>query len=201
MKVYFLIPFLFLVVACQSSTKKAPKARMPEKRFDYSKVEKDYAEILEAILTYNSYINGTIKSEEPKTYIESIFTKDSISTSYKGDHPPGDEIGIRELFHHLGDSPQDFIGFLNQTRDRDTVYIPPAIARKFRVKDSNKLIVEERFFTKMVFHLPILTHDRQKAFVSLDYLCGGWCGEGWYFILEKTKGKWKVVKYEGTWEA
>ena len=201
MKVYFLIPFLFLVVACQSSTKKAPKARMPEKRFDYSKVEKDYAEILEAILTYNSYINGTIKSEEPKTYIESIFTKDSISTSYKGDHPPGDEIGIRELFNHLSSSRQDSIYFLNQTRDRDTVYIPPAIAHKFRVKDSNKLIAEERFFTKMVFHLPILTHDRQKAFVSLDYLCGGWCGEGWYFILEKTKGKWKVVKYEGTWMA
>ncbi|WP_294346279.1 hypothetical protein [uncultured Sphingobacterium sp.] len=174
---------------------------MPEKRFDYSKVEKDYAEILEAILTYNSYINGTIKSEEPKTYIESIFTKDSIHTAYKGDHPLGDGIGIRKLFHHLGDSQQDSIGFLNQTRDRHTVYIPPAIARKFRVKDSNKLIAEERFFTKMVFHLPILTQDRQKAFVSLDYICGGWCGEGWYFILEKIKGKWKVVKYEDTWIA
>lgn len=201
MKVYFLVPFLLFLVACQNTSEKTPKARIPEKIFDYSALEKDYEEILEAILTYNAYINGTIKSEHPKTYIEDRFTKDSISTSYKGNHPPGDEIGIRELFNHLSSSRQDSMNFLNQTRDRDTVYIPPAIAQKFRVKDSNKLIAEERFFTKLVFHLPILTHDRQKAFVSLDYLCGGWCGEGWYFILEKIKGKWKVVKDEGTWQA
>ncbi len=135
------------------------------------------------------------------TYIKSIFTKDSIHTAYKGDHPAGDGIGIRKLFEHLSGSPQDSIGFLNQTRDRDTVFTPLAISRKFSVKDSNKLIAEERFLTKLIFHLPILTHDGQKAFVSLDHICGGLCGQGWYFILKKIKGKWKVVRYGGTWEA
>jgi len=53
----------------------------------------------------------------------------------------------------------------------------------------------------LVFHLPILTHDDQKGFVSLDYIYGGWCDQGWYFILEKTKDKWKVVKYDSTGEA
>jgi len=36
------------------------------------------------------------------------------------------------------------------------------IFHKFRVKDSNKLTMEERFFSKLVFHLPVLTHDGQK---------------------------------------
>ncbi len=94
MKVYFLIPFLFLVIACQSTTKKAPKARIPEKLFDYFKVEKDYEEILEAILTYNSYIIGTIKSKEPRTYIESIFTKDSIYTCVLGGSSEKDDFGF-----------------------------------------------------------------------------------------------------------
>jgi len=42
MKVYFLIPVLFLALACQSTTKKTPKAKAPEKTFNYSAFGKDY---------------------------------------------------------------------------------------------------------------------------------------------------------------
>ncbi len=105
------------------------------------------------------------------------------------------------MFDHLGYNMQDSIGFLNQTRARDTVFIPQSITHKYMVKDSNRLTEEERFLTKLVFHLPILTRDGQKAFVSVDHIRGGLCGQGWYFILEKIKGKWKVVKYEDTWIA
>jgi hypothetical protein len=201
MKVYFLVPFLFLVIACRNTAKEKPKAKTPEKTFNYSAFVKDYAEILEAILTHDTYINRLIITEKPETYIENKFTKDLIHTSYKENYPLGDAIGIRELFSHLGNNMQDSIGFLNQTRARDTVYIPQSIAHRYMVKDSNRLTEEERFLTKLVFHLPILTQDGQKAFVSVDHICGGLCGQGWYFILEKIKGKWKVVKYEDTWIA
>ncbi|WP_343555093.1 hypothetical protein [Sphingobacterium sp.] len=201
MKVYFLIPVLFLALACQSTTKKTPKTKTHEKNFNYSAFEKDYAKILEAILTHDTYINRFIITKKSETYIENIFTKDMIHTAYNEDYPPGDAIGIRELFDHLGYNIQDSIGFLNQTRARDKVYVPQPIAHKYMVKDSNRLTMEERFLTKLVFHLPILTHDGQKAFVSVDHICGGLCGQGWYFILEKIKGKWKVVKYEDTWIA
>lgn len=201
MKIYFLIPVLFLALACQSTTKKTPKAKTHEKKFNYSAFEKDYAEILEAILTHDTYINRLIIIKKSETYIENRFTKDMIHTAYNEDYPPGDAIGIRELFDHLNYSKKDSIGFLNQTRARDTVYIPQSIAHKYMVKDSNRLTEEERFLTKLVFHLPILTQDGQKAFVSVDHICGGLCGQGWYFILEKIKGKWKVVKYEDTWIA
>ncbi|MDR2271053.1 MAG: hypothetical protein LBF27_09130 [Sphingobacterium sp.] len=201
MKVYFLIPVLFLDLACQSTTKKTLKTKTPEKIFNYSAFEKDYAEILEAILTHDTYISRLITTEKSETYIENRFTKDMIHTAYNEDYPPGDAIGIRELFIHLNYSKQDSIGFLNQTRARDTVHIPQAIVHKYMVKDSNRLTMEERFLTKLIFHLPILTHDGQKAFVSVDRICGGLCGQGWYFILEKIKGKWKVVKYEDTWIA
>lgn len=201
MKVYFLIPVLFLAFACQSTTKKTSKAKAPEETFNYSAFEKDYAEILEAIFNHDTYINRLIITEKPETYIENKFKRDLIHTSYKEGYPLGDAIGIRELFDHLGYNMQDSIGFLNQTRARDTVFIPQSITHKYMVKDSNRLTEEERFLTKLVFHLPILTRDGQKAFVSVDHICGGLCGQGWYFILEKIKGKWKVVKYEDTWIA
>lgn len=201
MKVFLLVPILFLIVACQNTAKKTPKAKTPEKTFNYSAFQKDYAEILDAIITHDTYISRLIITEKPETYIENKFIKDLIHTTYKENYPLGDAIGIRELFSHLGYIMQDSIGFLNQTRARDTVHIPQAIVHKYMVKDSNRLTMEERFLTKLIFHLPILTHDGQKAFVSVDHICGGLCGQGWYFILGKIKGKWKVVKYEGTWEA
>ncbi|WP_312789986.1 hypothetical protein [Sphingobacterium sp.] len=102
MKVYFLVPFLFLVIACRNTAKEKPKAKTPEKTFNYSAFVKDYTEILEAILTHDTYINRLIITEKPETYIENKFTKDLIHTSYKENYPLGDAIGIRELFSHLG---------------------------------------------------------------------------------------------------
>ncbi|WP_312365219.1 hypothetical protein, partial [Sphingobacterium sp.] len=95
MKVYFLIPVLFLAFAYQSTTKKKPKAKAQEKTFNYSAFEKDYAEILEAIFNHDTYINRLIITEKPETYIENKFTKDLIHTFYKEGYPPGDAIGIR----------------------------------------------------------------------------------------------------------
>ncbi|HAU52608.1 MAG TPA: hypothetical protein DCW66_05390 [Sphingobacterium sp.] len=83
MKVYLLIPVLFLAFACQSTTKKTPKAKAPEETFNYSAFEKDYAEILEAIFNHDTYINRLIITEKPETYIENKFKKDLIHTSYK----------------------------------------------------------------------------------------------------------------------
>jgi len=37
-----LLPVLFLVLACQSTIKKTPKAKAPEKTFNYSAFGKDY---------------------------------------------------------------------------------------------------------------------------------------------------------------
>lgn len=38
-----------------------------------------------------------------------------------------------------------------------------------------------------------------KAIVYVEQYCGGLCGEGMYFLLEKILNKWKIIKSIKTW--
>jgi hypothetical protein len=47
--------------------------------------------------------------------------------------------------------------------------------------------------------VPLISVDNKKAIVFGSYICGGLCGSGGVFFLEKVKGKWKVINYEMRW--
>jgi hypothetical protein len=38
-----------------------------------------------------------------------------------------------------------------------------------------------------------------RALVNVAYLCGGHCGDGTFFVLEKKNGEWAISKELGTW--
>jgi hypothetical protein len=48
---------------------------------------------------------------------------------------------------------------------------------------------------------PLISTDRKRAIVYGSYICGGLCGNGGVFYLEKIKGKWKMIEYERRWTA
>lgn len=48
---------------------------------------------------------------------------------------------------------------------------------------------------------PLISTDRKKAIVYGAYVCGGLCGSGGIFYLEKINGKWEMVEYERRWIA
>ncbi len=48
---------------------------------------------------------------------------------------------------------------------------------------------------------PLISTNRKKAIVYGAYVCGGLCGSGGIFYLEKIKGKWHMVEYERRWVA
>jgi len=48
---------------------------------------------------------------------------------------------------------------------------------------------------------PLISTDRKKAIVYGSYICGGLCGSGGIFYLEKLNGVWKIVGYERRWVA
>lgn len=200
MKVSLLILFLFFVIACQNSDQKQIAVTTQKQAFDYATVEDDYAEILDAIIVYDSSFNEVAKTKKPMAYIHQWFIKDSLYNAYDKDIMP-DGQRIQKLLCLLGHSQQDSTGYLNQVRGMDTVFIPIYIKKKYNVANHKKPERMEQFLSRYTFHLPILSQDGKKAFVAVDYFCGGLCGQGYDFILEKVNGKWKVIKCDYTWIA
>lgn len=198
MKVYFLIPFLFFIIACQSNDQKQVPVKIQKQAFDYAIVEDDYAEILDAIIAYHSISNEVAKTNKPMAYIHRWFIKDSLYNAYDKNFMP-DGLRIQKLLGLVGHSQQDSTGYLNQVKGRDTIFIPLQIKKKYNVAYHKETETTEQFLSSYTFHLPILSHDHKKAFVSLDYVCGALCGQGYDFILEKINGKWKVIKRDYTW--
>lgn len=192
--------FLFFIIACQNSDQKQIAVTRQKQAFDYAILEDDYAEIVDAIIAYDSSFNEVAKTKKPMGYIHQWFAKDSLFNAYGQDVAP-DGQRIQKLLGLLGHSQQDSTGYLNQVRRRDTVFIPIQINKKYNVANHRKIERAEQFLSKYTFHLPILSQDGKKAFVALDYYCGGLCGQGYEFILEKINGKWKVLKCDYTWVA
>jgi hypothetical protein len=47
-----------------------------------------------------------------------------------------------------------------------------------------------------IISTPIIATDSKKAFVYGLYVCGGFCGNGGIFFLEKTNNTWQIVRYD-----
>lgn len=45
----------------------------------------------------------------------------------------------------------------------------------------------------------VISLDRKRAIVSLEYICGGLCGEGYSLLLENESGEWKVIGKQPHW--
>ena len=46
---------------------------------------------------------------------------------------------------------------------------------------------------------PLISVDNKKAVVYGAYVCGGLCGSGGIFFLEKIDGFWKIINYQMRW--
>lgn len=142
MKVRFLIPFLFFIIACQSNDQKQVPVKIQKQAFDYAVVKDDYAEIIDAVIAYNSISNEVAKTNKPTAYIHQWFIKDSLYNAYDKDFMPGG-LSIQKLLGLVGHSQQDSTGDLNQVRGRDTVCIPLQIKKKYNVAYHKKTETKE----------------------------------------------------------
>ncbi|WP_312789979.1 hypothetical protein [Sphingobacterium sp.] len=134
--------FLFFIIACQGNDEKQVPVKIQKQAFDHAIVEDDYAEILDAIIAYNSISDEVAKTNKPKAYIHRWFIKDSLYNAYDKDFMPGG-LRIQKLLGLVGHSQQDSTGYLNQVRGRDTVCIPLQIKKKYNVAYHKKTETKE----------------------------------------------------------
>lgn len=55
-----------------------------------------------------------------------------------------------------------------------------------------------RIYGYTSFSLPGYSSDGH-ALVYVSYVCGGLCGTGWFYLLERSGPSWKVVASEMLW--
>lgn len=48
---------------------------------------------------------------------------------------------------------------------------------------------------------PLFNENLTKLILSVDYHCGGLCGQGYFFVMAKENDKWRIVETFGTWES
>jgi len=51
-------------------------------------------------------------------------------------------------------------------------------------------------FSKIYF-----SHEADKAILFYEFVCGPKCGVGEVVLLEKVKGKWRIVTYKRIWDS
>ncbi|RRJ87653.1 hypothetical protein EG240_14965 [Paenimyroides tangerinum] len=97
---------------------------------------------------------------------------------------------------------EDSLYIMQQNTYPDTIKIMASILEKVNTKENEKQELKENpdlYFGEFEISIPILSKDRQTAYVELGYFCGALCGNGSVLILKKIHGKWKVVEDISSW--
>ncbi len=115
------------------------------------------------------------------------------------------QISLNSLYHLwekenkiLGFSKQDSLYLLSQNLNPDSLKIPNQILSKSEHL-TMKQIKENDFNRWYRFYIPLISKDKTSAYVELDYVCGGLCGNGRAYFLQKINGKWIIIDKWGTW--
>ncbi len=97
---------------------------------------------------------------------------------------------------------EDSLYIMQQNTYPDSIKIAATILEKANTKENVKQKLKENpdlYFGEFEISIPILSKDRQTAYVELGYFCGALCGNGSVLILKKIHGKWKVVEDISSW--
>lgn len=99
-------------------------------------------------------------------------------------------------------SSEDSLYILQQNTYANSIKIAASILEKVNTKESIKDKIKNNsdlYFGEYEISIPILSKDKQTAYVELSYFCGALCGNGSILILKKNDGKWKIVEDIFTW--
>ena len=85
-------------------------------------------------------------------------------------------------------------------RNSAPVTVPPGLSfqKGYEVipLSQKERLVDFYSFTRVGF-----SQDGCQAFVRFSFVCGGLCGEGAFYLLEKKSGQWEISFKSETWKA
>ncbi|MFP3592635.1 hypothetical protein [Chryseobacterium sp. SIMBA_038] len=182
-----------------------------EDKFELNQNINEFDDIIEAVINNDSL--KVFKNNKENNVVIEYLEKQKISDSkeYKIDGiiqvtPPND-LSIGDLFNlwqvdAKGFDKKDSLYLLSQNTNPDSLKISGKLLSKIEHLPHQQTLQEwkkDNYLKYFTFCIPIISKDKSKAYVESGYHCGGLCGSGRAYFLEKINKKWKVVKKWGTW--
>lgn len=99
-------------------------------------------------------------------------------------------------------SSKDSLYILQQNSNPERLIIEENLINKLNVTTFKKAQIQSKTVQQFRFYdmtIPVLSLDRQKAYVQLGYHCGSLCGNGKAIYLKKINGKWIIIQKWETW--
>lgn len=175
----------------------------------FSQNKNDYSEIIELVIA--EYKSDTIK-------VYKRFQNQRLLTELERVKMQHDS-KVYETYEQLKDSAKPDANFeqkFNALYSDSVIVTLEKIKIKFfpslewvekkdkdRIKPYYKADFEKRRKNRPIafISMPLISIDNKKAIVFDSYICGGLCGSGGVFFLEKINGVWKIIDYEIRWVA
>jgi hypothetical protein len=130
--------------------------------------------------------------------IENYFERDFFETLYK--EKLIDSIDVDYLFNQVDSS---HVFGLDSTKVK-CILVKDSIIRTYFDKEKGKngyeqLYEKYRAHSFVRFSTPLISADRTKVIININYHCGGLCGHGSTLLLKKINRKWKIIYTKTTW--
>lgn len=109
-----------------------------------------------------------------------------------------DEINLEFLYsfedknrQKIGFDKKDSLYLLSQNEIKDTITLPQNILEKANVLSEKQRKNWYQYYNSFYeFNFTIISKDKTKAYIEIGYICGGLCGSGRAYILQKKE--WKM---------
>lgn len=209
---YLLMVILFFIACGKREEKLVIEQPQPIEIREVSEEEIDeFNLIVEAIIHQNNL--AVLKSDKDSEnlllefLIKTPIDLNEIDSEGNKSLPSPGAIFISELIGNRFENKvyftsEDSLYIMQQNTYPDTIKIMASILEKVNTKENEKQELKENpdlYFGEFEISIPILSKDRQTAYVELGYFCGALCGNGSVLILKKIHGKWKVVEDISSW--
>lgn len=99
-------------------------------------------------------------------------------------------------------SSKDSLYLLEQNSNPEKLKIGKSIVEKLNTTTTEKTKLQHKSGQRLRFYemtIPILSADKQNAYVELDYQSGYLYGTGKAIYLKKINGKWKIIVQYRNW--
>ena len=171
----------------------------------FSQNKSDYSEIIKVVVS--SYESDSIKIYKRfnnNRLLEELERIKTLKTQalYRKYEKPKDSKKLNKYYDRIIDEiysdsvtvkieniKVNFFFNSNQLEKKDKRKINPYYRTKYSRKKRPVAFIS----------FPLISVNEKKAIVYGMYICGGLCGSGGVFFLEKNNGKWTIIKYEIRW--